>query len=150
VTDVWEGEGGYIMKSNREEDLYHESAATLAQMVVELETTVEGLSQQNTELERDYQDQLTYTRVRADELLGEIDRHKTRYASAIRMIRSRQAALEAQRQAYQRLAEVFVTFRQEVDNCTEQVRDLRNVPLTTLDDAVDRVANRLSSAVDRI
>jgi chromosome segregation ATPase len=122
----------------------------LIETLEDRDATIEGLGQQNTELERDYQDQLAYTRVRADELLGEIDRHKTRYASAIKMIRSRQEALEAQRQAYQRLAEMFVNFRQEVDNCTEQVRDLRNVPLTSLDDAVDRVANRLSSAVDRI
>jgi predicted RNase H-like nuclease (RuvC/YqgF family) len=36
--------------SNREEDLYHESARELARMVVDLETTVEGLGQENTEL----------------------------------------------------------------------------------------------------
>lgn len=119
----------------------------LIETLEDRDATIEGLGQRNTELERDYQALMLDTRVRADELLGEIDRHKTRYTSAIKMIRSRQAALEAQRQAYQRLAEVLTNFRQEVINCTDQVRDLRNVPITSLDDAVSRVANRLDTAI---
>jgi chromosome segregation ATPase len=136
--------------SNREEYLYHESAATLAQMVVELETTVEGLENQLRDVEGDairLSDEKDRVSSHLIEVLSEIDLHKKRYASAIKMIRSRQEALEAQRQAYQRLAEVLVNFRQEVINCTDQVRDLRNVPITSLDDAVSRVANRLDTAI---
>jgi chromosome segregation ATPase len=118
--------------------------------IKELETTVEGLENQLRDVEGDairLSDEKDRVSSHLSEVLSEIDLHKKRYASAIKMIRSRQEALEAQRQAYQRLAEVLVNFRQEVINCTDQVRDLRNVPITSLDDAVSRVANRLDTAI---
>jgi chromosome segregation ATPase len=118
--------------------------------IKELESTVEGLENQLRDVEGDairLSDEKDRVSSHLIEVLSEIDLHKKRYASAIGMIRSRQEALEAQRQAYQRLAEVLVNFRQEVINCTDQVRDLRNVPITSLDDAVSRVANRLDTAI---
>jgi chromosome segregation ATPase len=118
--------------------------------IKELETTVEGLENQLRDVEGDairLSDEKDRVSSHLIEVLSEIDLHKKRYASAIKLIRSRQEALEAQRQAYQRLAEVLVNFRQEVINCTDQVRDLRNVPITSLDDAVSRVANRLDTAI---
>lgn len=107
--------------------------------IKELETTVEGLENQLRDAEGE-----------SNRLYQEIERYQKRYQAAVTLITSRVAALNTQRDAYQKLAKVFTDFRQEVDNCTEQVRDLRNVPLTSLDDAVERVANRLGSAIDRI
>lgn len=127
----------------REEVLYHESARDLARMVTELEgelaeskTTIEGLGQTNTELEKEIQD------------------HQTRYANAIRMIKSRQQALDLQRQAYQKLAvqysklaEAHVKLISAVNEVTHSVVALREVPIADLDNAIGVVANALDTAV---
>lgn len=129
--------------SDREEELYHESARELARMVVELETTVEGLGG-----ERDEALELLKGRnERVDQLKGQILKHQTRYSAAMRMIERRQAQLTTQITAYRILARQHTTLSTAVAEANKSVRALKDVPVSELDNAIDTVVNLIDTAL---
>lgn len=131
------------MTVDREETLYHESARELARMVVELETTVDGLGQDNAELSK----QLEQVEVRAAELGSEVDEHKTRYANAIKMIQHRQQQLNLHRSAYLQLSGVYSEMVTKMLELNESVRALKNVNTVDVDEAIDTLADRIDRAL---
>lgn len=130
---------------DREESLYHESARELARMVVELEATVEGLGQQNSELEGkvvDFSNKLEAAgRVIADQET-EIQAHRKRYSAAIDLI-------QRKTEDVRRFSKKLLELRAEVIEATSSVQALKDVPEDQLADAIGRVANALDTAVLR-
>lgn len=108
----------------------------LLENIRELETTVEGLGQQNTDLE-----------LRIARLLDEIEQHKTRYRNAIRMVENRQTALNNERSAYARLAAIHLDTVDEIIQIAQDVRALKDVPDDGLEQACNLLANKLETAL---
>lgn len=109
----------------------------------ELELTIEGLSQENTELEQGI-DELKTSNAELQKL---VDLNRDRYSAAIRMIKSRQLELSRQRAAYNRLAAVHTVLVDYVIEVAKDIRALREVPADTLDSAAGQLANKLEFAL---
>lgn len=145
MTDTWDNEGGAV--SNTPQERY----------IKEMETTVEGLGQQNTELERQAKSLLhrleaALGRVESRDKLvelkdQEIDQHKTRYKAALVMIERRQSQLVLERGARQRLALQHAELKSKIENLLFSVLSLKDVPASELDCAVFDVAKALDSAL---
>ena len=129
----------------RAEQLYDESARTLAEMVATLEAERSEL----LEL-------LKGRNERVNDLVAKIEQHQTRYGNAIRMITRRQEQLSLQRKAYQVLASQFSQLGEkhsklvtEISELNKSVRDLHSVNTVDLDGAIDTLANAIDTALLR-
>lgn len=147
MTDVWEEDGGSTQDHDwhvaREEELYHNSARELAEMVTDLQSRVEGLGQQNTELEKS----LAKATETVDQLGVTIGQHEIRYANAIRMIQRRQESLAIERNRFKQLANRYVELSNAITDIDKSVRALKDVPVSELDNAIQWVSNAIDSAI---
>jgi len=117
------------MTTKNEQELFEEIMLkrTPAE-VLETEAELEGLQDQNTELER------------------LVEQHKARYAGLLRVTESKIQMISELQNTLKALVADHIRFGRAVNEATNSVRALRDVPVSDLDDAVARVANALDAA----
>jgi len=102
-----------------------------------LEYDFEGVSLQNTELEK-----------KVSELQAEIEQRKVQYKAAITMIENREKDLQTLKARHSAIVKYANGVIEGAVKARESVSALKNVPLSHLDDAIDTVVYEIGTALE--
>lgn len=149
MTEVWDNEGGAVQSKLNKDDA-NEAVVELTAKVsrleeenADLEATVEGLGQENSELVRENQEhqrEQDRLKVELDKLADVVGKHLLRYKNAISLIERKDEQVRA-------FSSKLLQLKAAVINLTGSVKALKDVPESQLAESVDHVAKSIDDAV---